>query len=56
MAATGSLEKRKPAFRTGMKELRKWFAAGIAVLKAGVAEIAAAKSFHQFGREEEKES
>jgi len=46
--------KRK--FRTEMEEWRNWFAAWVAGLKAGVAEIAAAKSFQQFGREEEKES
>jgi hypothetical protein len=54
MAATASGEKMKRAFRAEMEEWRKWFAAGIAGLKAGVAEIAAAKSFQQFGREEEK--
>lgn len=55
MAETASGEKRKRAFRAEMEGCRKWFAAGIASLKAGVAKIAAAKSFQQFGREEEKE-
>jgi len=49
-------EKMKRKFRTEMEEWRNWFAAWVAGLKAGVAEIAAAKSFQQFGREEEKES
>ncbi len=55
MAATAFGEKMRRAFRTKMEEWRKWLAAGIAGLKAGIAEIAAAKSLQQFGREEEKE-
>lgn len=56
MAASAFGEKTKRAFREELEEWRKWFAVGIAGLKAGVAETAAAKSFQQFGREEEKES
>jgi hypothetical protein len=56
MPASAFGEKTKLAFREELEEWRKWFAAEIAGLKAGVAEITAAKSFQQFGREEEKES
>jgi hypothetical protein len=47
--------KVKPAVRAEMEEQGKWFAAWIVRLRAGVAEIATAKSSQQFGREEEKE-
>jgi hypothetical protein len=56
MAVTAFGEKVKRAFRKEMQEGRKWFAVGIAGLKAGVGEIAATKSLQQFGREEEKDS
>jgi hypothetical protein len=55
MGAAAFWEKVKPAVRAGMEEQGKWFAAWIVRLRAGVAEIAAAKSSQQFGREEEKE-
>ena len=55
MGAAALWEKVKPAFRAEMEEQEKWFAAWIVRLRTGVAEIAAAKSSQQFGREEEKE-
>ena len=47
-------EKAKPAVRAETQDLAGRFAAYIARLKAAIAEIAAAKSSQQFGREEEK--
>jgi hypothetical protein len=55
MGTTALREKIKPAVRMELKQTENWFAAGIARLRAAVAEIAAAKSSQQFGREEEKE-
>jgi hypothetical protein len=55
MGAAAFWEKVELAVRAEMEEQGKWFAAGIDRLRAGVAEIAAAKSSQQFGREEEKE-
>jgi hypothetical protein len=55
VGATALWEKLKPAVPMELKQSENWFAAGIARLKAAVAEIAAAKSSQQFGREEEKE-
>jgi hypothetical protein len=41
--------------RAEMEALKKWYAAWSARVKKGIAEVAAAKSSQQFGREEEKE-
>jgi hypothetical protein len=46
--------KAKPAVRGETQDRPGRFAACIARLKAAIAEIAAAKSLQQFGREEEK--
>ncbi len=53
MGARVIWKKINRAVRAEMKEQEKWVAACFARLKAGVAEIAAARSFQQFGREEE---
>jgi hypothetical protein len=55
MGAAAILEKIKPAARAWAEEHTGWFAAWIARLRAAVAEIAAAKSFQQYRRDEEKE-
>jgi len=55
MGTTALLEKTTRAVRSEWQEQQAWFAAWIARLKAGVAEIASTKSSQQFGREEEKE-
>jgi hypothetical protein len=55
MGAAAFWKKVKPAVPAEMESQEKWFAAWIARLKAGIAEIAATKSSQQFGREEEKE-
>lgn len=48
-------EKIKPTVHAEKEEQEGLFAAWIAHLKKWIAEIAATKSFQQFGREEEKE-
>jgi hypothetical protein len=55
MAATTLWQKVKPRLRAELGAPQKWFAAWIARLKKGIAEVAAAKVSQQFGREEEKE-
>jgi len=55
MAATAFWQKLRPAPRAETGALKKWFAAWIRRVKKGIAEVAAAKSSQQFGREEEKE-
>ena len=55
MGVTALWEKIRPAILAGMEDRGGWFAAWMARLKAGVAEIAAVRSSQQFGRKEEKE-
>jgi hypothetical protein len=55
MGATALWEKIKPAVRAEMEQQEVRFAALAALLKAGIAEVAVAKSSQRFGREEEKE-
>ncbi len=55
MWGTGSWEKLKPADGAEMREPERPVGAWIAQLKQGLAAIAVAKSWQQFGREEEKE-
>lgn len=55
MAAISFWQKLRPALRAETGALKKWFAAWIMRVKKGIAEVAAAKSSQQFGREEEKE-
>lgn len=53
MGAAVIWRKIKPAVRAEMKEQEKWVAACVARLKVGIAQIAIARSFQHFGREEE---
>jgi hypothetical protein len=55
MDAAAFWKKAKTDFRVKMEQRRERFAAWVAQLKTGAAEIAAAKGSQQFGREEEKE-
>lgn len=55
MGRTAFVEKVKPALCAEPVEQEAWFDAWLDHLKAGIAAIATAKSFQQFGREEEKE-
>jgi len=55
MGPKAFVEKGKPALGPETIEQQAWFDALLDRLKAGVAAIATAKSFQQFGREEEKE-
>jgi hypothetical protein len=55
MGQTAFVEKGKPPLCAETIEQQAWFDAWLHRLKAGIAAIATAKSFQQFGREEEKE-
>jgi hypothetical protein len=55
MSATAFWMKTKTTVRVEMEQQKEWLAELVARLKTGAAEIAAAKSSQQFGREEEKE-
>jgi hypothetical protein len=49
------LAKIRPTVHAARAEREGLFAAWLAFLKKGIAEIAATKSLQQFGREEEKQ-
>jgi hypothetical protein len=55
MSATAFWMKTKTAVRAEVEQQKEWLAVLAARLKTLAAEIAAAKSSQQFGREEEKE-
>ena len=54
MRAAALWEKIRPTVLAGVAEQEKRIAEWMARVKSGVAEIAAAKSFQQFGREEKE--
>jgi len=54
MRAAALWEKIRLTVLAGVAQQEKWFAEWMARVKSGVAEIAAAKSFQQFGREEKE--
>ena len=55
MSATAFWVKTKTTVRVEMEQQKERLAELVALLKTRAAEIAAAKSSQQFGREEEKE-
>ena len=55
MGVTALWEKIKPGVLAEMDGRGNWLAALAERMKTAIAEIAASKSFHRLGREEEKE-